>query len=406
MKCRACQHELTTVFADLGHAPLSNAFVQDLMAAETYYPLKVWTCDHCFLTQTGEYTRTDEIFSADYVYFSSYSTSWLAHAEHYTTQMIADFKLRADSRVIEVAANDGYLLQYFKQAGILTLGIEPTASTAAAARQKGIDMREVFFGRETAQMLVQQGMQADLMAANNVLAHVPDIHDFIAGFKLALKPEGVATFEFPHLLELVRHRQFDTIYHEHFSYLSLLSVDAIVKQHGLRIFRVEKLVTHGGSLRVFVTHDAATHALDSSVEAVASEEQNAGMNRIEFYQNFQPQIDQIRDTMLDFIATARREGKRIAAYGAAAKGNTLLNYCGLRHGVISFVCDRSPHKQGRYLPGSHVPVLPEDALRELRPDYILILPWNLRDEITAQLSYVKEWGAQFVVAVPRLEVFS
>lgn len=407
MHCRFCNHDLTHVFADLGNAPPSNSYLteQGLQDTEAYYPLKIWTCDQCFLTQIDEFKSHADIFSADYAYFSSFSSSWLAHAKAYVEKMTDRFKLDSNSMVVEVASNDGYLLQYVKEKGIPCLGVEPTASTAAAARAKGIDSREVFFGKESAEKLKAEGFSADQMAANNVLAHVPDIRDFVAGFKTLLKPQGVATFEFPHLLQLVMQNQFDTIYHEHFSYLSLLTVEKILSDAGLRVFDVEQLPTHGGSLRVYACHANAPHKTEPAVTALLAKENQHGMGGIAFYQGFQKKIDDLRLQFLSFLVDARKAGKSVAAYGAAAKGNTLLNYCGVKQGMIDFVCDLSPHKQGKFLPGSHIPVMAPAVLDKAKPDYIIILPWNIRAEVVKQLDHCRAWGAKFVVAVPGLEVF-
>lgn len=407
MQCRFCATPLKHVFADLQFAPPSNAYRTPAQqnAPETYYPLKIWTCGDCFLTQIDEFKSHSEIFDAEYAYFSSFSSSWVAHAETYVADMVAEFGLNEQSRVIEIASNDGYLLQFLKQQGIPCLGIEPTASTAAAARKIGIETRELFFGKTTAQALVAEGWHADLTAANNVLAHVPDINDFVAGFATILKPDGVATFEFPHLLQLVQQNQFDTIYHEHFSYLSLLTVQKIFAAHGLRIFHVQEITTHGGSLRVFATPHASAHATRPTVQAVLDKEIQAGMNDLAFYTGFQKKIDALRDAFLRFLLDARRDHKKVAGYGAAAKGNTLLNYCGVKTGLVDFVCDLSPHKQGKLLPGSHIPIMAPNAISERKPDYIVIFPWNLRQEITLQLAHARDWGAHFVVAIPQLEVF-
>ena len=407
MQCRFCATALSHVFADLGNAPPSNSYLDaaGLQDSEVYYPLKIWTCEKCFLTQIDEFKSHADIFSSDYAYFSSFSSSWLAHAKAYVEKMATRFNLGPQSMVVEVASNDGYLLQYVKERGISCLGVEPTASTAAAARAKGIDSREVFFGAQTARNLAAEGFSADLMAANNVLAHVPDIKDFAAGFKTLLKPQGVATFEFPHLMQLVAHNQFDTIYHEHFSYLSLFSVNQIMQATGLKVFDVEEISTHGGSLRVYVTHTDASHAVSDNVAAVLAKETAAGMMSAAFYTGFQAKVDKVRLDFMHFLTTARKEGKRVAAYGAAAKGNTLLNYCGIKSGLIDFVCDLSPHKQGKFLPGSHVPILPPSALAEQKPDYVVIFPWNIRTEIEKQLSDCRAWGGKFVVAVPKLEIF-
>lgn len=407
MKCRFCHHDLAHIFADLGNAPPSNSYLRaaQLNAPETFYPLKIWTCADCFLTQIDEFKNHAEIFAADYAYFSSFSSSWVAHAKAYVEKMAQEFKLDKNSKVAEIASNDGYLLQFVKERGIPCLGIEPTHGTAEAARKKGIETREVFFGKQTAGQLVKDGWQADLTAANNVLAHVPDINDFIAGFKILLKPEGVATFEFPHLLQLVANNQFDTIYHEHFSYLSLLTVEKIMGAHGLRVFHVEELPTHGGSLRVFAAHNQSDHAKRASVDAVLKKESAAGMDHMPFYDGFQAKADRVRLDFLKFLVDAKTAGKKIAAYGAAAKGNTLLNYCGVKSGLIDFVCDLSPHKQGMLLPGSHVPIMPPEEIEKQRPDFIVIFPWNIKTEITKQLAYVRDWSAKFVVAIPKLEVF-
>lgn len=407
MQCRFCQQPLTHVFADLGEQPPSNSYLkpsQDV-AKEAYYPLKVWTCESCKLTQLDEFKDHAEIFDAEYAYFSSYSTSWVKHAEKYVADMAAELTLGADSRVIEVASNDGYLLQFVKQRGIPCLGVEPTASTAAAARAKGIESREVFFGKQSAEALAKEGWSADLTAANNVLAHVPDINDFVAGFKTILKPEGVATFEFPHLLQLVLNNQFDTIYHEHFSYLSLLTVQKIFAAQRLRIFRVQEIPTHGGSLRVFATHDQAKRPTEASVAEMLAKEEKARMNAMAFYTGFQKNIDNVRDDFMRFLNEAKQAGKVVAGYGAAAKGNTLLNYCAAKTDLVSFVCDASPYKQCLLLPGSHIPILAPSAIDAHKPDYIVIFPWNLRSEISKQLEHTRAWGAKFVVAVPKLEIF-
>lgn len=403
MKCRFCQTPLTHVFADLNVAPPSNSYLKkaDLEKPESVYPLKVWTCEKCFLTQLDEFKSHAEIFDKDYAYFSSFSSSWVAHAKKYVEKMVADFALDKNSMIIEVASNDGYLLQHAKALGIPCLGVEPTASTAKAAREKGIETIEVFFGQESAAKLPK----ADLTAANNVLAHVPDIIDFVQGFKTVLKPQGVSTFEFPHLLQLVENNQFDTIYHEHFSYLSLISVQQIMEKAGLRVFNVEEIPTHGGSLRVYACHDNADYKTHANVEKILSKEKAAGMDKMEFYTGFQSKIERIAQSFMQFLFTAKSAGKKVAAYGAAAKGNTLLNYCGAGDDLISFVCDLSPHKQGLYLPASKIPILSPDELEKQKPDYIVILPWNLRDEIAKQLSYTKNWGAKFVTAIPKLEIF-
>ena len=408
MRCRHCQTPLAEQFVDLGTAPPSNAYLKaaDLQAPEKYFPLRVRVCTDCWLVQTEDYARHDELFAADYAYFSSYSESWLAHAREYVASMVERFALGSSSLVMEIAANDGYLLQYVQARGIPCLGVEPTASTAAAARQRGLRVREEFFGVGLARRLVAERQSADLLIANNVLAHVPDINDFVSGFALALKPAGVATFEFPHLLRLVEQVQFDTIYHEHYSYLSLLAVEKIFARCGLEVFDVQELATHGGSLRVYAQRaDSGQRPLGPAVQAMQERERAAGMASVDFYRGFQARVAQVRDDFLRFLIEARKAGKRIAAYGAAAKGNTLLNFAGVRADAIEFVVDRNPAKQDHFLPGSRIPVVPEAQLRLSRPDYVLILPWNLRAELGVQLAYVREWGAQLVTAVPRLEIF-
>ncbi len=407
MKCRHCNADLTIPFIDLGSAPPSNAYMtsQTLRAPEKWFPLRVLVCTECWLAQTEDFAKSTELFDAEYAYFSSFSSTWLAHAERYVADMTNRFKLGAESHVVEVAANDGYLLQYVQKRNIPCLGVEPTASTAAAARGKGIPIREDFFGVCLARELVKQGKQADLTVANNVLAHVPDINDFVAGFSVLLKPDGVATFEFPHLLRLVAENQFDTIYHEHFSYLSFHAVQRILECNGLAFFDVEELPTHGGSLRVFAQRkDSGIHAKTSRIAELLERESNAGMTTTGYYTGFQPRADRVKDDLLAFLIEAKRAGKKVAAYGAAAKGNTLLNYAGVRPDLIPYVVDRNPNKQGKYLPGSRIPIVAEPFLLENRPDYTIILPWNLREEVLAQLAYISDWGGRFVTAVPKLEI--
>lgn len=407
MKCRHCAAPLQLTLLDLGSSPPSNAYLteQTLHAPEKWFPLRVLVCEQCWLAQTDDFSRANELFDADYAYFSAFSTSWLAHCERYVAAMAKRFSLGSDSHVVEVAANDGYLLQYVKAHGIPCTGIEPTASTAAAARARGIPIVEEFFGVRLAQELAAQGKQADLMVANNVLAHVPDINDFVAGFTTLLKPQGVATFEFPHLMRLVNENQFDTIYHEHFSYLSLGTVGRIFAKAGLDIFDVEEHPTHGGSLRVFVQRaDSGKQPRSGSVDDLLGREAEAGMLNVAYYADFQARADKVKNDFLSFLLQAKRDGMRVAAYGAAAKGNTLLNYAGVRPDLISFVVDRNPAKQGKFLPGSRISIVSEDLLKEGKPDFVVILPWNLREEIMHQLRYVREWGACFVTAVPTLEV--
>lgn len=407
MKCRYCSSELRLSFLDLGSAPPSNAYLSaaQLNAPELWFPLRVLVCDQCWLVQTEDYAGREAIFTDDYAYFSSVSTSWLAHAERYVREMIERFHLGAGSMVVEIAANDGYLLQFVQQNGIPCYGVEPTRSTAEAARAKGIEMIGEFFGAALADRLADQDKSADLIAANNVLAHVPDINDFVAGFTRLLKPRGVATFEFPHLLRMVQQAQFDTVYHEHYSYLSLTSVASIFSHNGLQVFDVVEVPTHGGSLRVFAQRaDSAAHPVTDAVAQMLASEEAAGMLTSAFYQGFQSVAECVKDDLLSFLIDARRQGRRVAAYGAAAKGNTLLNFAGIKRDLIAFVCDAAPSKQGKYMPGSRIPILAPDALAQYRPDYVLILPWNIAGEVKQQLAHTAEWGGQFVTAVPKLSV--
>ncbi|MDM0033297.1 class I SAM-dependent methyltransferase [Variovorax sp. J22P271] len=407
MKCRHCQAELSLQLMDLGSSPPSNAYLSALrlVAPESWYPLRVFVCTQCWLVQTEDYAHYAQLFSSEYAYFSSYSTSWLAHSKHYVNEVVHRFALSASSHVVEVAANDGYLLQYVKEAGVPCTGIEPTASTARAARAKGLDVIESFFGVELADRLVADGKAADLTVANNVLAHVPDINDFVEGFARLLKPQGVATFEFPHLMRLVSDCQFDTIYHEHFSYLSLVAVRRLFEANGLLIFDVEALDTHGGSLRVFAQRsDSGERPVTQRVSRLLQLEVDAGVETKAYYEGFQTRADDIRDGIVTFLIEARKAGKTVGAYGAAAKGNTLLNYAGVRAGLVPWVVDRNPAKQGQFLPGSRIPIVDEDRLRRERPEYVLILPWNLKAEVMDQLAYVRDWGGKFVCAVPELEV--
>ena len=407
MKCRHCCAPLTHTFLDLGFAPPSNAYLtpDKLQAPGKWYPLHVMVCGQCWLVQTRDFTQAGDLFDADYAYFSSFSSSWLNHAKRYVDTMVERFQLSGLSHVVEVASNDGYLLQYLQANSIPCTGIEPTASTAAAARVKGIETIESFFGVQLARQLVVQGKQADLTAANNVLAHVPDINDFVAGFAVLLKSQGVATFEFPHLLKLIAGNQFDTIYHEHFSYLSLTAVQRIFSVNGLTIFDVEEHGTHGGSLRVFAQRtDTGQHSRSASVDLLLDRETQAGMTTSAYYAGFQDKTNKVKDDFLAFLLEAKSQGKTVGAYGAAAKGNTLINYAGIRQDLISFVVDRNPVKQGKFMPGSRISIVAESRLKEVQPDYIIILPWNLKSEVKQQLAYVKEWGGKFVTAVPQLEV--
>lgn len=406
MKCRYCATPLHDVFLDLGSAPPSNAFLTTdaLGAPEAWFPLKLFTCGNCRLVQVDEVQSHAELFAPDYVYHSSFSRSWLAHAERYVEHAAARLNLGRDSLVMEIASNDGYLLQYVAARGIPCVGVEPTAGTAKVARQKGIETLERFFGRDFAAEFVHERGAADLIVANNVLAHVPNINDFVAGLAAALAPEGTITVEFPHLLELVAKRQFDTVYHEHFSYFSLHTVQQIFAAHGLTIWDVEQLPTHGGSLRIWAAHPPSRHVATTAVSALLGLEASAGMQDGAYYQHFQAQADAVKNDCLAFLLEQRRAGRKVAGYGAAAKGNTLLNYAGVRPDLLPYVVDASPHKQGHWLPGSRIPVVAESRLREDRPDLVLILPWNLREEITAQLDYIREWGGRFVLAVPQLAV--
>lgn len=407
MKCRHCAALVALPFLDLGSAPPSNAYLDAaaLNAPETWLPLRVLACEQCWLVQTEDHARREALFTEDYAYFSSFSSSWLAHAEAYVADMARRFALGAESRVVEVAANDGYLLQYVQRAAIPCYGIEPTASVAAAARKLGLDIDGRFFGVALAGELAAAGRQADLTVANNVLAHVPDINDFVAGFALLLKPQGVATFEFPHLLRMVQECQFDTAYHEHYSYLSLTAVRRIFAANGLAVFDVQLLSTHGGSLRVFAQRaDTGRQPLAPAVARVLAEEEAAGLLGPDFYTRFDREPARIARELLAFLTAQAQAGRRVAAYGAAAKGNTLFNFAGVRPHLVPYVVDRNPAKQGKWLPGSRIPVVDEEHLRGSRPDYILILPWNLKHEVMQQLDYVRGWGGRFVTAVPQLEV--
>lgn len=407
MKCRHCTSELTLPLVDLGSAPPSNSFLtkRDLHAPEKWFPLRVLVCEQCWLVQTEDFAQADELFDADYAYFSSFSTSWLAHAERYVDDMTVLLGLNPYSHVVEIAANDGYLLQYVMARGVPCTGVEPTASTAAVARAKDIPIVEEFFGVRLAQQLASQGKRADLMTANNVLAHVPDINDFVAGFAVLLKDDGVATFEFPHLLRLVAETQFDTIYHEHFSYLSLTAVQLIFRTNGLDVFRVDELPTHGGSLRVFAQRSSSgKRPIEASVADMLAKEASAGMQQAEYYRDFQARTDRVKHDLMRFLLNAQRDGKAVAAYGAAAKGNTLLNYAGIRPDLLAFVVDRNPAKQGKCMPGSRIPIVNEEWLKQAKPEYILILPWNLKDELMHQLAYVKDWDGKLVTAVPTIEI--
>jgi len=405
--CRFCKTPVVHTFLDLGDQPLANSYLtpEELAAGtERAWPLHARVCGTCFLVQVDDPVAASEIFDEGYAYFSSYSASWVAHARRYAETMAARFGLGPRSLVMEIASNDGYLLQHFKAMGIPVLGVEPAANTAEAARAIGVPTEVAFFNAATAKALAGRGVAADLIAANNVLAHVPDIGDFVAGFRHVLKPEGVLTFEFPHLLRLIELVQFDTIYHEHYSYLSALSVEKVLAANGLKAFDVERLSTHGGSLRLFCAHAASAHGETDALRRLRADEAAARLDRIEGYQGFTPRAEAVRDGFLAFLAAAKAEGKSVAAYGAAAKGNTFLNYAKVTAGDLVCAFDANPVKQGRFLPGSHVPILAPAKVAQVKPDYVLILPWNLKDEIMGDLAYIRDWGGRFVTASPEVVV--
>jgi len=404
--CRCCGAPLRHTFVDLGMSPLCESYLRadQLNDMEPFYPLHVYVCDQCFLVQLQEYVRPEAIFT-EYAYFSSYSQSWLDHARRYTDKMIEELGLSGASRVIEVASNDGYLLQYFVARGIPALGIEPAANVAQAAITKSVPTLLKFFGRETALELVAEGRQADLLIGNNVLAQVHDINDFVAGMKIVLAPRGVITLEFPHLMRLVAENQFDTIYHEHFSYFSLLSATRILAAHGLVVYDVDELETHGGSLRVYACHaEDPLRPITPRVDTLRAREVAAGLEDLGYYADFAGRVRETKHKLLDVLIAAKRAGKSIAGYGAPGKGNTLLNYCGIRTDFLEYTVDRNPYKHGKFLPGTHIPIHPPERIRETRPDYVLILPWNLRQEIVRQLAYIKEWGGQCLVPIPEVQV--
>lgn len=407
MNCRFCSHPVVKEFADLVNSPASNSYltIEQLDEPETFFPLKVMVCEKCFLVQVDEYKKSSDIFNKDYAYFSSFSSSWLTHCKDYVSMMTQRFGFSSSSRIIEVASNDGYLLQYFKEKNIPVLGIEPTANTAAVAIKKGIPSIVDFFGVKLATQLSKEGKHADLLLGNNVLAHVPDINDFVGGMKIILKQNGIVTMEFPHLFQLILNNQFDTIYHEHFSYLSFTTVKKIFEAQGLELFDVEEVPTHGGSLRIFAKHKEDTSkTISENVFRLLDKEEKAGMSSINYYTDFQKKVDTVKNDLLEFLLLQKKAGKRIAAYGAAAKGNTLLNYCGIKKDLIDFVVDANPAKQNKFMPASHIPICTEAMIKERKPDFILILPWNIREEIVKQLHYVKEWNCTFVVPIPKLEI--
>ncbi len=406
MRCRNCQVELKFKIIDLGSSPPSNAYLTEksLKSPEKWFPLKVMICSDCGLVQTEDYTNAELLFDSNYSYFSGFSDSWLRHSKNYVDLMISNYEINKDSQVVEVASNDGYLLQFFKRLGIPCYGIEPTTSTAASAIEKGIDIVQDFFSEKLAQELSKTKGKADLMVANNVLAHVPDINDFVKGFSELLTDNGIVTFEFPHLLRLIEENQFDTIYHEHFSYLSLNTINKIFFKNNLEIFDVEELTTHGGSLRVFSQKkDSGNKKIHSNVKSILLKEEKAGLNKKEIYLNFDKKAEKVKYDLLNFLIDAKRNGKKVVGYGAAAKGNTLLNFAGVRDDLIAYVVDRNPSKQNKYMPGSRIKIVEESHLEDDKPDFILILPWNLKNEIKHQLEYSKNWGARLLVALPKLD---
>ena len=404
--CRSCGAALAHTFADLGMSPISNAFLKadQLNRMEPFYPLHAYVCGACFLVQLEEFESPQQIFGDNYAYFSSYSDSWLDHARHYTEQVTARFGLGAKSQVIEIASNDGYLLQYFKQKGVPVLGIEPAKNVAEAAVAKGVPTLTKFFGVATATELVAKGTRADLLLGNNVLAHVPDLNDFVAGMKAILKPAGVLTMEFPHLQHLIEENQFDTIYHEHFSYFSFLAAQRVFARHGLQLFDVQEIPTHGGSLRIYGRHAGQGGEQGDRVKDLVARERRLKFEDLETYRKFSGQVQETKRQLLEFLIAARRAGKRVVGYGAPAKGNTLLNYCGIRSDFIDFTVDRSPHKQNTFLPGTHIPVYAPERIDEVKPEYVLILPWNIRDEIVKQMAHIRSWGGKFVVPIPKVKV--
>lgn len=407
-QCRFCSSPLQQTFVDLGFSPIANDYLnkEQLHRAEKFYPLHTYVCEKCFLVQIEDFESPEHIFGdGDYAYFSSYSDSWLKHAKAYTDLMVEKFGFNSSSQIIEIASNDGYLLQYFHSKGIPVLGIEPAGNTAKVAQEKGIPSLVKFFGVQTAKELVADGKQADLLLGNNVLAHVPDLNDFVAGMKIVLKPEGIITMEFPHLLQLMQQNQFDTIYHEHYSYYSFLTVIQIFAHHGLTLFDVEELPTHGGSLRIYGKHDEGEIKTSDRVTKLKNKELEAGLDNLAAYLSFGEKVKQTKRKFLSFLIEAKSQGKVIAAYGAPAKGNTLLNYCGVRTDFIDYTVDRSPHKQNLLLPGTHIPIMHPDYIKETKPDYLLILPWNLKDEIIAQTAFIREWGGSFVVPIPEVQVY-
>ncbi len=404
-KCRFCGKGLTQTFVDLGMSPMCESYQADTNHGETYYPLHTYVCDNCFLVQLDEYESREAIFS-DYLYFSSFSDSWLKHAETYCDKMISRFGLNQQSFAVEVASNDGYLLQYFVKRNVPVLGVEPAANVAKVAEEKGVPTLVEFFGTELAKKLVAEGRSADLVLGNNVFAQVPDLNDFTEGLKVLLKPEGVLTLEFPHLLKLIELNEFDTIYHEHFSYFSMLTTVKIMEAHGMKVFDVDELKSHGGSLRVYACRkESKTHVLGPNVAKVLADEKNAGLYSAEGYKGYAKQVKETKLALLDVLLKAAKEGKKVAGYGAPGKSATLLHYCGITKDLISYTVDRSPYKHGRFLPGTHIPIYHPDKIRETKPDFVVILPWNLKDEIMKQLDFIREWGGRFIVPIPKAAIY-
>ncbi len=406
--CRSCGATLKHTFVDLGMSPLANSYIKpdQVSRMEPFYPLHVYVCEKCLLVQLKQFAAPHDIFS-DYAYFSSFSDSWLAHAKAYVDMIVGRFRLDRSSKVVEIASNDGYLLQNFVSRGIPALGVEPASNIAEVAKQKGIPTTVAFFGEKAALDLAADGWVADLIIGNNVLAHVPDLNDFVKGLKVLLNPMGLITMEFPHLLQLMQQNQFDTIYHEHFSYFSFLAVEQVFARHGMRLFDVEELSTHGGSLRIYACHnDDMSKPTESRAKELKSREETAGFGQLNHYLSFGPRVETTKRKLLSFLISAKQEGKHVVGYGAPAKGNTLLNYCGIRTDLIDYTVDRSPYKQGHFLPGVHIPIYGPERVRDTRPDYLLILPWNIREEVMQQMSFIREWGGKFVVPIPEVQVYS
>ena len=405
--CRSCGAGLKHTFIDLGMSPLANSYIkpEQMNRMEPFYPLHVYVCEKCLLVQLEQFSTPQDIFS-DYAYFSSFSDSWLAHARTYVDMIVDRFRLDRNSKVVEIASNDGYLLKNFVARDIPVLGVEPAANVAEVASGKGIPTKVAFFGEKTARNLTEDGWAADLIIGNNVLAHVPELNDFVSGLKVLLKPTGLVTMEFPHLLQLVEQNQFDTIYHEHFSYFSFIAVERVFARHGMKLFDVEELPTHGGSLRIYACHDSDTSKpIEARAKELKAREEKIGFDSLGHYLSFGTRVEATKRKLLSFLIAARQEGKRVVGYGAPAKGNTLLNYCGIRTDFIDYTVDRSPHKQGHFLPGVHIPIYEPERVRTTRPDYLMILPWNIRDEVMQQMSYIREWGGKFVVPIPEVQVF-